>query len=395
MILPVCLSETYSKSDSEYISESVSYNFFKKSNINVKIIAPVIGTHEKFKNKNSVVKENIFVELPYFNSIKSFAFNYYLNKKFRKKTDEIFIKQIDSSEIVWARNPSLASIIFSELALKKNKILISHICADIEYSWKNPKYKYHQKIFAYFMSKFILYKLQKITKNKNTYSLCTGTKLYKQFKCINKNTIQFVDSLIKESDLKSKETINNKFIFVGRLNIEKGILDLLKACEILKSRNINFSLDIIGFGNLKKDIEKLIRKNKLSNEINFIGSLAHNEVQKFYEKNSIFILPSNADYEGFPRVILEAWAFGMPVITTNVGGIKGLGQDGKNLLFAERMNPLSIAGCMEKIILDKDLKKTMQEYIIKDRDKITIENQKQMIYELIDLKLYEKRSDNE
>ena len=87
--------------------------------------------------------------------------------------------------------------------------------------------------------------------------------------------------------------------------------------------------------------------------------------------------------EGFPRVMLEAWSYGMPVITTDVGGIKGLGQDRKNLLFVERMNPDSIAKGMEELIVNDDLKNKMQNFIKENRETITFEYQKEIMLSCI------------
>lgn len=384
MSIPICLSELYFKKNSTYISQSVSYNFFKNIGLPFTIIAPIGNDHLPLPtSENSIVEVTKFIELPYFNSIKSFALNYYFNKEFKNKVNKVFYTEINKSNIVWARNPSLASVIFSEFALKQNKILISHICADIEFSWKNPKYRGIQRFFALIISKFLLYKLKKISKHKNTYSLCTGSKIYNQFKPLNNNTKLFVDSLINKDHLKNKKEIKNNFLFVGRLNIEKGILDLIDACIILNKRNIDFNLDIIGFGDLEMEIKNIIKNNKLEKKINFIGSLPYKEVLSYYEKNSIFILPSNADYEGFPRVILEAWAYGMPVITTDVGGIKGLGVANKNLIFVDRRDSKSIAKGMEKLITNSNLKIEMQNYITNHRDSITFEYQENIVLDII------------
>jgi len=383
MIVSICLSELYFKTEENYVSESVSYNFFKNiSEFDKVFIAPVGNNYKPIPTShNSVISRKEFIELPFFDSIKYFGLKYYLNRSFRLEVDKKFIDLINDSDIVWARNPSLASIIFSELALKHNKKLISHICADIESTWNTIKYKGVKKILAFFMSKFILYKLKNITKHQNTYTLCTGSKLYNQFSSFNKNINIFTDSIINENTFKTKKKIDSTFLYVGRLSVEKGILDLIEACKILEKKDINFSLDIIGFGSLEVKIKSLIQEYKLSNNINFIGSLPYEEVQNYYEKNSIFILPSYR--EGFPRVILEAWAHGMPVITTNVGGIKGLGQNRKNLLFVKVKHPNSIAKTMEELIINKQLQGQMQNYIIENRNSITFEYQKSLVLKCI------------
>jgi glycosyltransferase involved in cell wall biosynthesis len=387
MRLGILLSELFFKIKNFYVSKSVSYNFFKNFEEFDKIFMGPVGNGYKLvpDTYNAKIEAKEFIELPFFDSIYSFGIKYYFNFRYRKEVREIFLKFIENNDIIWARNPSLASIILSEMTLKNNKPLISHICADIEFSWKNPKYKGIKKVLAFLMSNYILYKLKKITKNSNTYTLCTGEKLFNQFKKLNEdNTYFFIDSLIRKNSLQKKSKLENNFLYVGRLTIEKGILDLIEACKFLVEKNIQFTLDIVGFGPLESKIKEIINLYNLESYINFIGYVSYNNLEMFYKRNSFFILPSNADYEGFPRVILEAWSYGMPVITTDVGGIKGLGKHEKNVFFVERNNPVSIAKGMEKLINDELLKNKMKNYIVKNRDIITFEYQKKLVLNIVE-----------
>lgn len=382
--MTICLSEVYYDDGENYISQSVSYNFFNGfDELNTMFLSPVNRSTvpQIHTNKNSMIPKEKFIELPFFDSIKSFAKGFYFNKNYRRDTINKYKHAIDKSEIIWARNPSLASVIFSEMALKNNKKLISHICADIDSTWQIEKYKGINKLFAFLIAKFILYKLKKISSHHNTYTLCTGQLIYNQFKNFNRNVILFTDSIIKKEELKIKKTIDNTFIYVGRLNKEKGLYELIDACKILVNKQISFHLDIIGFGELENDIMLKLNEYNLGLYVSFVGSLEHDKIRNYYERNSILVIPSYR--EGFPRVILEAWSYGMPVICTNVGGISTYGLDKKNVYFVEVKNSNSLANAMIELIKNDILKSSMKTYIQNNREMVTIEYQQEIVHNIL------------
>lgn len=105
--------------------------------------------------------------------------------------------------------------------------------------------------------------------------------------------------------------------YLGKVNDEKGVPDLLKALSILKERGIEVSCIIGGTGNLPK-MKQLVKEYRLQNVI-FPGWLTHNDKLELFRLSKILILPSY--HEGFPITILEAMASGTDVIATNVGAI--------------------------------------------------------------------------
>jgi glycosyltransferase involved in cell wall biosynthesis len=134
-------------------------------------------------------------------------------------------------------------------------------------------------------------------------------------------------------------------VFCSRLVANKGILNLIKAIKLVKKKLEDVKLIIIGDGPLKEKIEKFVRKNKLTNNILFSGWLPSVEdVAEVYRQSRVFVMPSFN--EGGPRVGLEAMACSLPVITTRVGIMNEIIQDGENGFFAD-WQPADMA---EKII---------------------------------------------
>jgi len=114
-----------------------------------------------------------------------------------------------------------------------------------------------------------------------------------------------------------KEIFNNtkiiKFITVGRLHDDKGHDYLIEAfCKVRKEIKSS-KLIIIGDGPLKHELETTIKRKGIENEIILLG-LKKNPF-KYLAKSDIFILSSKN--EGFPNVLIEALACGLPIISTN------------------------------------------------------------------------------
>ena len=120
-------------------------------------------------------------------------------------------------------------------------------------------------------------------------------------------------------------------LFLSRLDKDKGIIELIKACKVLKSENEEFTLSIVGDGEFAGEAAILAKKMGVDDRIIFHGPVYDKkEKQRFYENSDIYILPTY--HEGFPRTLYEAMIYGTPVITTFVGGIPYLMRAGYNCL---------------------------------------------------------------
>jgi len=107
-----------------------------------------------------------------------------------------------------------------------------------------------------------------------------------------------------------------KLLFVGRLAIQKRIDRLIDALAITSAP---VELTIVGDGEKRASLEKQARRLGLDN-VTFAGAKTANELLKFYQEANAFVLPS--DKEGMPLTLLEAMANGLPVIGSDVIGIR-------------------------------------------------------------------------
>ena len=160
--------------------------------------------------------------------------------------------------------------------------------------------------------------------------------------------------------------INTKYVnlgFIGSLAPNKGIEVLLKA--YYKIKKPYYRLFIAGTG--KQDYEEYLKSKYKDESIIFLGKV---EPKEFFNKVDVTIVPS-IWYENFPGVIIESFAFGVPVIGSNIGGIPEMITEGKNgMLF----NPYKEGDLEEKLLRfeeqisewrnkSEDIKKSGQKFL--------------------------------
>lgn len=122
---------------------------------------------------------------------------------------------------------------------------------------------------------------------------------------------------------------NNRFIWVGRFDANKGIDLLIAALDIAKAEIPDIFLQIIGSGKLKNYLEKEVKNRNLVNNVEIIEWLAtREELVRSYNESIGHIMTSYN--EGGPRVSLEAMACGIPTISTKVGIVNEIIKSGIN-----------------------------------------------------------------
>lgn len=134
-----------------------------------------------------------------------------------------------------------------------------------------------------------------------------------------------------------------RILYLSNLMKEKGILDLLEAAKILKSKNIKFHMDLAGAiePEIKDEVEYYLRI--LATETTYHGIVTSLNKKHLLNKNYVFCLPTKHSLsEGQPISILEAMANGCCIVTTSMGDIKGI-VDERYGFFSEKNNPERLA----------------------------------------------------
>ena len=145
------------------------------------------------------------------------------------------------------------------------------------------------------------------------------------------NLTQFVSNHFKKEGktlanpilIKQNQNSNSEgkyILFVGRLVPEKGVLTLLKAFQNISKQFPNEKLWIVGDGNQIVELQNFTENNKLQNVL-FLGNKSREELQEIYANCKFSVVPSEY-LEAYGNVILESFAFGKTVITSDLVGIK-------------------------------------------------------------------------
>ncbi|MBF8671859.1 glycosyltransferase family 4 protein [Pseudomonas putida] len=119
-----------------------------------------------------------------------------------------------------------------------------------------------------------------------------------------------------------------RLVCVGRLCEQKGQLLLLEAARLLAARSIAYELVLAGDGEMRGQIEALIARHGLQQQVRITGWISSAQVREEILAARALVLPSFA--EGLPVVIMEAMALRRPVLTTYVAGIPELVRPGEN-----------------------------------------------------------------
>lgn len=155
---------------------------------------------------------------------------------------------------------------------------------------------------------------------------------------------------LKKFDFEPLEKKNErkiKLLSVGRTHWKKGYNYALQAVAILKSESIPFEYKIVG-GSGEEELLFLREILNLNAEVEFLDRIAPEKVKQMMSESDIFLLPSVE--EGIANVVLEAMAIGLPVISTNCGGMSEVIKHKENGWLIPVRNPELMAKAIQELI---------------------------------------------
>jgi glycosyltransferase involved in cell wall biosynthesis len=166
--------------------------------------------------------------------------------------------------------------------------------------------------------------------------------LVKEAKKYNKNTYWFPN--VRNQNIQSFQNriFNKRFVYIGSINQEKGIDEL---CEAIQNLNKDIICDL--YGPFKYENEKYSKSYFKNLNISYKGSLKKNDVLKVMNNYDVLVLPSHR--EGYPGVIIEAFAQGIPVITTNLLGILEMCKNNSDSILIDAKNTQQLLEAMHSI----------------------------------------------
>ncbi|MQG50968.1 MAG: glycosyltransferase family 4 protein [SAR202 cluster bacterium] len=305
----------------------------------VKYIGPINSTNNNYSNQ--IIPIGNSIPIPVSGSIARISLNFWGTKKIKKILDK------EKFDIIHLHEPLMPSLPL--------KILSHSTSVNI-----GTFHAYNDKDNAYKFTKWYLTKFINRLSSKITVSASAKEYVQKHFPgeyTVIPNGID-LDFLSQKSNPLDKYR-DNKFniLFLGRLEKRKGLKYLLQAYIELKKKYA-IRLIIIGPGNLDKDCVNII-KSINSTDIVCTGPITDQyEKRMYYQTADLFCAP-NTGNESFGIVLTEAMACGTPVIASNINGFKNVIEHGKNGFLFEPNSVSSIYQCIEKLINNNDLRKSI------------------------------------
>ena len=178
----------------------------------------------------------------------------------------------------------------------------------------------------------------------------------------NNNVLIIPNSVPIRSQEKQVHPDQFNLVFLGRLGQRKGIYDLLEAMKIIVVQHPEVKLFCGGDGEVE-EVQRFVKDNGLEENYLYLGWVDSTEKDELFSKCDIFVLPSYN--EGLPMGILEAMSYGIPVISTRVGGIPDAILDGDEGFLVTPGDVMALAKCILLLVEDPTFKKHMSDLALK------------------------------
>lgn len=166
--------------------------------------------------------------------------------------------------------------------------------------------------------------------------------------------------LLVTKPIKSKSAGPLQLVYLGRLAWNKGIHESIEAVGVLVKEGRDLLLSIAGSGPEEEAIKQRVAELGLSEHVRFLGPLFGEAKDTLWSASDVFVFPT-FHREGLPYALLEAMAAGAVPITTRVGGIPDVMQDGVHGLLVEAKDAAGLARAIARLDDDRDALARMAE----------------------------------
>ena len=183
-------------------------------------------------------------------------------------------------------------------------------------------------------------------------------------------------------------TFKQRNIFSPKLLVTRSLEEIydidcvIRAFKTVHDRFPDARLGIVGDGEERKHLEHLASRLKLDDCVVFHGSIKHDEIQDLYAQYDIFVNASR--FDNFPGSILEAFASGLPVVTTKAGGIPYMVEDGVTGLVVDVGNCAGLAENVLKLIQQPELGRSMAQNARKKCERYSSENIRTLLLPILE-----------
>ena len=147
-------------------------------------------------------------------------------------------------------------------------------------------------------------------------------------------------------------------VYAGRVAKSKGMPDLVEVASLLAADGLRFRLRIAGDGPFRRELEEEFRARGLGDRLELLGFVRDPEaLRQCYRTSDLFVFPSL--YEGAPKVIREAMAAGLPIVSTAVGDVPIVMTESQEGLVVPVGDPQAFYRAVKRLIDHPDERRAM------------------------------------
>ncbi len=162
--------------------------------------------------------------------------------------------------------------------------------------------------------------------------------LVNNFLKLNQNSFWFPNVRNRPNMVKEKRNFSKRFVFISHIKKEKGVDEIVEVVSLLDK---NYTIDLYGIINDNRYSEDYFKKKGIS----YKGALDANRVLKTLSSYDVLLLPSYQ--EGYPGIVIESYSLGIPVITTNLIGLREIVDNYKTGITIPIKNILELKSAIE------------------------------------------------
>lgn len=212
----------------------------------------------------------------------------------------------------------------------------------------------------------------------HSIGVVTGNALYRKYSHSKRQIIKYYASSITRDDLakgfQRKTAQNLHLLMVGNLKNYKCIDAAIRSLHNIVKKGHGVYLDVVGEGPELPGLQKLTQELQLEDRVFFAGFVPSGEqLASYYSKADILLIPSTT--EGTPKVVPEAFSYGLPIIASTVGGLPDMIQENYNGLFIRPGNSSDLTNAVLKILKNPGLLQKLSMGALETAPGYTIEHQ--------------------
>lgn len=172
------------------------------------------------------------------------------------------------------------------------------------------------------------------------------------------NTTKVDDRLLEGFSMESRYRPAENLLFLSRVARTKGIFEAIDAFVLLKKEFPRLRFTIVGNGSEEQEARRYVSDHGVP-DVRFLGPLSGSDLARAFAEGDIYILPTY--FEGMATSVLEAMAFGLPVVTAPVGGVCDFFREGEMGFLPEGYAPAAYAEAVARILRSDALRRRMGE----------------------------------